>query len=128
MTDQHSDDPPTATNPQEGNRDHPVNKGVLCAKGSAGIMNHYSPARLSKPLRRVGPQAPAGNTGIVDLGQGHSHTIVYRTLLLRERRTSQVFFNTAVSASRSPFCLSSIAPISARSLASMFTPSMMMLK
>ena len=38
----------------EGNPDHPVNKGVLCAKGSAGIMQHYSPARLSKPLRRVG--------------------------------------------------------------------------
>src|SRR5690606_13526752 len=32
----------------EGNRDHPVNRGVLCAKGSAGIMNHYSPARLRK--------------------------------------------------------------------------------
>ena len=30
----------------EGNRDHPVNKGVLCGKGSAGIMQHYSPARL----------------------------------------------------------------------------------
>ncbi len=40
----------------EGNRDHPVNKGVLCAKGSAGIMTHYSPARLRKPLRRVGPR------------------------------------------------------------------------
>ena len=38
----------------EGNRDHPVNKGVLCAKGSAGIMQHYSPARLRKPLLRVG--------------------------------------------------------------------------
>jgi anaerobic selenocysteine-containing dehydrogenase len=38
----------------EGNRNHPVNKGVLCAKGSAGIMNHYSPARLTKPLLRVG--------------------------------------------------------------------------
>ncbi len=38
----------------EGNRDHPVNKGVLCAKGAAGIMNHYSPARLTKPLIRVG--------------------------------------------------------------------------
>ncbi len=38
----------------EGNRDHPVNKGVLCAKGSAGIMNHYSPARLEPPLLRVG--------------------------------------------------------------------------
>ncbi|MFZ5608748.1 MAG: molybdopterin oxidoreductase family protein [Pseudomonadota bacterium] len=40
----------------EGNPDHPVNQGVLCAKGSAGIMNHYSPARLAKPLLRVGPR------------------------------------------------------------------------
>jgi anaerobic selenocysteine-containing dehydrogenase len=40
----------------EGNRNHPVNKGVLCAKGSAGIMQHYSPARLRKPLRRTGPR------------------------------------------------------------------------
>ncbi|HXD83483.1 MAG TPA: molybdopterin oxidoreductase family protein [Rudaea sp.] len=38
----------------QGNPAHPVNKGVLCAKGSAGIMQHYSPARLSKPLLRVG--------------------------------------------------------------------------
>ena len=38
----------------DGNRDHPVNKGVICGKGAAGIMQHYSPARLSKPLIRVG--------------------------------------------------------------------------
>ncbi len=38
----------------EGNRDHPVNRGVLCAKGSAGIMQHYSPARLRAPLLRTG--------------------------------------------------------------------------
>ena len=38
----------------EGNPAHPVNRGVLCAKGSAGIMQHYSPARLDKPLLRVG--------------------------------------------------------------------------
>src|SRR6187399_3361474 len=38
----------------QGNAAHPVNKGVLCAKGSAGIMQHYSPARLTKPLLRVG--------------------------------------------------------------------------
>ncbi len=25
----------------EGNRDHPVNHGVICGKGSAGIMQHY---------------------------------------------------------------------------------------
>ncbi|MGC6518459.1 MAG: molybdopterin oxidoreductase family protein [Candidatus Puniceispirillaceae bacterium] len=40
----------------EGNRDHPVNQGVLCAKGSAGIMQHYSPARLTSPMKRVGPR------------------------------------------------------------------------
>ncbi|MGB2066204.1 MAG: molybdopterin oxidoreductase family protein [Candidatus Puniceispirillaceae bacterium] len=38
----------------EGNKDHPVNQGVLCAKGSAGIMQHYAPSRLSQPLKRVG--------------------------------------------------------------------------
>src|SRR5262252_6359144 len=40
----------------EGNRDHPVNRGVLCGKGSAGIMQHVSPARLRKPLKRAGPR------------------------------------------------------------------------
>ncbi|MDD4911837.1 MAG: molybdopterin oxidoreductase family protein [Sideroxydans sp.] len=36
----------------EGNPDHPLNKGVICAKGGSGIMKQYSPARLTKPLRR----------------------------------------------------------------------------
>lgn len=40
----------------EGNRSHPVNRGVLCGKGAAGIMNVLSPARLRKPLQRVGPR------------------------------------------------------------------------
>ena len=44
----------------EGNRDHPVNRGVLCAKGSAGIMTALSPARLTTPLLRVGPRGSGG--------------------------------------------------------------------
>ena len=40
----------------EGNRNHPVNRGVLCAKGAAGLLNHRSPARLAAPLKRVGPR------------------------------------------------------------------------
>ncbi|MEZ7813223.1 MAG: molybdopterin oxidoreductase family protein [Paracoccaceae bacterium] len=40
----------------EGNRDHPVNKGVLCGKGAAGIRQIYSPSRLTAPMRRVGPR------------------------------------------------------------------------
>jgi anaerobic selenocysteine-containing dehydrogenase len=38
----------------EGNRDHPVNRGVICGKGAAGIMQQQSPAKLTKPLIRVG--------------------------------------------------------------------------
>src|SRR5437763_1730792 len=38
----------------EGNRDHPVNRGVICGKGASGIMQQASPAKLQKPLLRVG--------------------------------------------------------------------------
>jgi anaerobic selenocysteine-containing dehydrogenase len=41
---------------------------VLCAKGSAGIMNHYSPARLSKPLLRVGERG-AGEYREIEWGE-----------------------------------------------------------
>ena len=45
----------------EGNPDHPLNKGVLCAKGASGIMKQYSPARLTKPLlRKPGTERGAG--------------------------------------------------------------------
>ena len=43
----------------EGNRNHPVNKGVLCAKGAAGIMKQHSPAKLTNPLKRVGERGAA---------------------------------------------------------------------
>jgi sulfite dehydrogenase (quinone) subunit SoeA len=45
----------------QGNRNHPVNQGVLCAKGSAGIMKQNSPAKLRKPLmRKPGRERGAG--------------------------------------------------------------------
>lgn len=40
----------------DGNRNHPVNRGVICGKGSAGIMQHYAPSRLKAPLLRTGPR------------------------------------------------------------------------
>ena len=40
----------------DGNPAHPVNRGVICAKGASGIMQHESPARLRKPLLRTGPR------------------------------------------------------------------------
>ncbi len=46
----------------DGNPDHPLNQGVICAKGSSGIMKQYSPARLLKPLRRkAGAERGAGD-------------------------------------------------------------------
>src|SRR5256714_7972434 len=38
----------------EGNPKHPVNRGVICGKGASGIMQQYSPAKLRKPLLRIG--------------------------------------------------------------------------
>jgi len=38
----------------EGNPKHPVNRGVICGKGASGIMQQQSPAKLTKPLMRVG--------------------------------------------------------------------------
>ena len=36
----------------DGNPNHPLNQGVICAKGASGIMKQQSPARLTQPLRR----------------------------------------------------------------------------
>jgi len=45
----------------DGNPNHPLNRGVICAKGSAGIMKQVSPARLTRPLlRKAGSERGAG--------------------------------------------------------------------
>ena len=45
----------------QGNPNHPINKGVLCAKGNAGIMKQRSPAKLRSPLlRKAGTERGAG--------------------------------------------------------------------
>ncbi|WP_219216806.1 molybdopterin oxidoreductase family protein [Variovorax boronicumulans] len=45
----------------DGNPEHPLNKGVICAKGSSGIMKQVSPARLTRPLlRKPGSERGAG--------------------------------------------------------------------
>jgi len=44
----------------EGNRDHPVNRGVICGKGASGIMKQLSPAKLRKPLLRTGERGSGG--------------------------------------------------------------------
>lgn len=40
----------------EGNPDHPVNHGKLCARGQASLQQLYNPDRLRQPLQRNGPR------------------------------------------------------------------------
>jgi anaerobic selenocysteine-containing dehydrogenase len=40
----------------EGNPDHPVNRGKLCAWGQAGLQVTYNPDRVRFPIRRTGPR------------------------------------------------------------------------
>ena len=50
----------------DGNPNHPLNKGVICAKGSSGIMKQISPARLTQPLlRKPGSERGAGEFDVI---------------------------------------------------------------
>jgi len=44
----------------EGNPDSVVGKGKLCGKGVSGLMSHYDPHRLTRPLRRTNPRKGLG--------------------------------------------------------------------
>ena len=63
----------------QGNPDHPLNKGVICAKGSSGIMKQYSPARLTKPLRRR-PGAERGENDFEEISWDEAFDIMEERL------------------------------------------------
>jgi molybdopterin-containing oxidoreductase family molybdopterin binding subunit len=44
----------------EGNPDNPQNRGKMCAKGKAGLMNLYNPNRVKVPLKRTNPEKGIG--------------------------------------------------------------------
>ena len=74
----------------EGNRDHPVNRGVLCAKGSAGIMLLYifaGPwlpgllAHKGASLARAASQMWLTSEGIFGVALGVSTSVVFLFVL-----------------------------------------------
>ena len=83
----------------EGNRDHPVNRGVLCAKGSAGIMQVNAPSRLRAPLKRVGPR---GSGEFEEISWEEAYTIAEGWLRpIRETDPSKLAFFTGRDQSQS---------------------------
>ena len=70
----------------EGNPDHPLNQGVICAKGASGIMKQYSPARLTKPLRRKpGTDRGAGEFEAISWDEAYA-TLADRLATIRSTR------------------------------------------
>ncbi len=76
----------------DGNPAHPVNRGVICAKGSAGLAHHRSPARLRAPLKRVGER---GRDALVEISWQEALDIATRWLAeVRERDPRRLAFFT----------------------------------
>jgi anaerobic selenocysteine-containing dehydrogenase len=63
----------------EGNPEHPLNKGVICAKGASGIMKQYSPARLTRPLMRKSG-ANRGDGDFVEISWDEAFAILEKRL------------------------------------------------
>jgi anaerobic selenocysteine-containing dehydrogenase len=84
-----------------GQSEHPVNQGVLCAKGSAGIMQHYSPARLRKPLKRVGERG-AGEFREIEWDEALALATSVAGRSARATRTNSPSSPAATSHRRSP--------------------------
>jgi len=78
----------------QGNLNHPVNKGVLCAKGSAGIMKQYSAAKLRKPLKRR-PGSERGAADFVEIEWDEALEILTARLSkIRSTNPTQLAFFT----------------------------------
>ena len=63
----------------EGNPNHPHNEGVICAKGSSGIMKQYSPARITRPLMRKA-NAERGESKFEEISWEKAFTIIEERL------------------------------------------------
>jgi sulfite dehydrogenase (quinone) subunit SoeA len=75
----------------EGNRDHPVNRGVICGKGASGIMQQQSPAKLTKPLRRVGERG-AGVFREIEWGEAIATAVEWLAAIRAEDPKKLAFF------------------------------------
>ena len=59
----------------DGNPNHPLNQGVICAKGASGIMKQKSPARLTQPLLRK-PGSERGASEFEAISWEHAYDIL----------------------------------------------------
>lgn len=91
----------------EGNPESAVGKGRLCGKGVSGIMTHYDPNRLTKPLRRTNPRKGVmEDPGWKEISWHEALdeiTDVLRKVRQEDPRKLVIQRTTTVTASRIPF-------------------------
>lgn len=75
----------------EGSPVHPINQGVLCPKGQAGLELLYHPDRIRQPLKRVGPRG-SGEFQPVSWAEALSELTLKLAALRREKRAHQLAF------------------------------------
>ena len=91
----------------EGNPDSAVGKGRLCGKGVSGLMTHYDPHRLTKPLRRTNPVKGIGvDPGWTEISWERALDEIagqLRRIRAEDPRKLVIQRTTTVTASRVPF-------------------------
>ena len=70
----------------EGNPDHPISGGKLCARGQAGLQVTYNPDRIRGPLKRSGPR---GSGKYNDIGWDEALEILEGNLRSLQRQNQE---------------------------------------
>jgi anaerobic selenocysteine-containing dehydrogenase len=73
----------------EGNPDHPVNRGRLCARGQATLQELYHPDRIQQPLKRTGLRG-SGEFQKISWAEGLALLTARLKELQRERATGSL--------------------------------------
>jgi anaerobic selenocysteine-containing dehydrogenase len=77
----------------EGNAQHPVNHGKLCARGQAGLQVTYNPDRIGQPLKRAG-QRGSGEFLQIGWDEAIENVVVHLAPLLSQQTSRSLAFLT----------------------------------
>jgi anaerobic selenocysteine-containing dehydrogenase len=77
----------------EGNPQHPVNHGKLCARGQAGLQVTYNPDRIQQPLKRTGERG-AGQFARIGWDEAIENLVTHLSPLASEHPPQSLAFLT----------------------------------
>jgi len=84
----------------EGNPEHPINRGALCARGQAAVQLTYHPDRLTRPRKRVGARG-SGQFKDVSWEDAIAELLSkLEALIAAERRSALAFLGTPGASAR----------------------------